>query len=487
MKKVTAVLVVVVMLLGLVPMAIAAPPNPGSGSTNFTVQNLGGAEATVTAAYVNPLGEIDASIPKPIASLASDGFPAAQSGLDDGWIGSVVVSADQEIVAFAQMLWVGGTAGNTVGAYNGFTEGSPVLYLPSLASRTPQYSVISVQSAEAPAIGETVAFTIEFYDREGDLSHFINDTVVKGAQVSYSLSPDDMAQLGGNWLGSAVIQAADDTSPLAAVATMHWNQYSAAYSAVTGGGTRISLPSATRRKPTGPWLQFTGVVVQNLDATQEAEVKVIWYDRDGSELHSFETEIPANSAHGYNTRFVEQSQIPTLEAAFDAAIGDNFNGSVVIESKNDAEIVAVANLQWTADHPARAAASAYTSESSGYETVYVPATFRRVGGAGWIQFTGLIVQNVGTTACENFTVSWVARDTGQEVMSFQDSLDPNIAAGYNTNVGADIPANVNFAELLTNDFRGAVTIEADGCELIGIHNTVWPVQTDSSTYNAFGR
>jgi hypothetical protein len=486
MKKVTAVLVAAVMLLGLVSTVVAAPPDPGSGSTNFTVQNLGDTEVTVTADYVNPTGQVDAQVSKEIGSLASDGFPAAASGLDDGWIGSVVVSADQEIVAFAQMIWVGGTAGNTVGAYNGFTEGASKLYLPSLASRDPQYSTISVQSAEAPAVGETVAFTIEFYDREGALSHTINDTVVKGAQVSYSLSPEEMeAELGENWLGSAVIQSVDGSSKLAAVATTHWNQYSAAYSAVTSGGTRISLPSATRRKPVGPWLQYTGVVVQNLDADNAADVTVYWYDRDGNLLHEFDAQIPANSAHGYNTRFVDPSQIPTSDEDFDAAIGPNWNGSVVIES-DGAEIVAVSNLQWTDDHPSRAAASAYTSESSGYETVYVPANFRRVD-ADWIQFTGLIVQNVGDAPCNDFSVSWVARDTGAEVMSFESSLDPNIAAGYNTRVGADIPADVEYASLLGDNFRGAVTINAPGCELVAIHNTVWPVQTDSSTYNAFGK
>lgn len=497
MKRLTALFLSLVLVLTTVGATMAAPPNPGTGGTNFTVQNLDPAEAAnVHADYVSQSGAISAYKDKTISSLGSDGFPISDSGLPDNWIGSVVVSADKKIVAFAQMIWEGGNPGDgttsdgkTAGAYNGFEAGAAKLYLPSLASRDAQFSRVSVQSAAEPSTTETVAFSIKFYDRDGALTHTINDNVYKGAQKTYSLSPADMADLGGNWLGSAVVEATDGTSPLAAAATMHWRLYAAGYSAVPSGGTKVYLPSATRRIPTGvTWLQYTGVVVQNLNATTAANVTVTWYDRDGTQLHQFVDPIPANSAHGYNSRFVDTSQVPdSSKATLAADLGDNWNGSVVIESDGP-DIIAVANLQWTDDHPAKAAASAYTSGVGGTPIVYLPATFRRVSGTTWVQYTGAIVQNVGDTACTNFDVNWYIRGEATAALTYQDSLEPSISHGYNTQFGSsgsDFP-NTADVTLLTDDFRGAVTISAPGCELMAIHNTVWPAWTDNTTYNGFG-
>lgn len=502
MKRLITLGISLVLILSTVLVTIAAPPDPGIGNTNFTVQNLDAIQpARVRAIYVSPTGAQAAYRTKEIPAWGSDGFPISESGLPDNWTGSVVVSADKKLVAFAQMLWEGGSPGDgtvadgkTAGAYNGFGVGSARLYLPSLASREPQFSRISVQSAAHPSLDGDVSFSIKFYNRNGQLRHTIEDTIPNGAQKIYSLSPVDMPELGGNWLGSAVIEATDGTSPLAAVATMHWRLYAAAYSAVPEGSTTIYLPSATRRVPSGDtllmdaWLQYTGVVVQNLDPVSIATVTVTWYDRLGNKLHQFVDSIPANSAHGYNTRFVENSQVPEAsKKSLPAALGDNWNGSVVIES-NGPEIIAVANLQWTDSHPAKAAASAYTSGVGGSAVVSLPATFRRVDGGHWLQYTGAIVQNIGATPCNEFEVSWYIRGQAEPVLTYYDSLNPRISHGYNTRFGSsgsDVPEGVD-VEQLTGGFRGSMVINGPGCELLAIHNTVWPAWTDSTTYNGLG-
>jgi hypothetical protein len=167
-------------------------------------------------------------------------------------------------------------------------------------------------------------------------------------------------------------------------------------------------------------------------------------------------------------------------------LGDNWNGSVVVQSKTGGvDIVAVANLQWTADSPVGTAATSYASEPSGYQELFVPATFRREASGTWKQFTGLVVQNVGGSACTDFSVEWRNR-SGSLLLSYVDSLDPNISHGYNTRYGADMPSGANPSSLGT-DFRGSVYVNAPGCELIGIHNTLWTLWTDSTTYNAFGQ
>jgi hypothetical protein len=493
--------------LGVVMVgAQAGVLDPGTAITNFTVMNLDKNDiANVTAYYVNSTGAAEVTVPVTIPAQSSYGFAAAQvNDLPDGWEGAVVVSADKEIVAFAQTRWSGGTSADqkTAAAYNGFTAGATKLYFPSLVARpTKQYSVLSIQSAESQA-ADTINFTITYYDRDGaQTGSVVNGTIAKGSQETYNLLDNTQLTESGfvadGWIGSAVVES---TSPIAGVAITHWPDYSAAYSGVTGGGNKISLPSATMRCPAnttlncsaagvGPWLQYTGVVVQNMGATA-ADVTVTWYDRSGNTLHSFTHNIAANASQGFNTRLAANTADPN---ALWTALGgcdtngencvNDWNGSVVIESAN--EIIAIGNLQWTADHPAAAAAASYASATGGTQELFVPATFRTLSGTTYNQYTGLIVQNVGASACNNFTVQWFDRD-GANLLEYTDSLNPNISHGYNTRTTGDIPTGSDPTDLTAN-FRGSVYINAPGCELAGIHNTVWPAQTDNTTYSAFGK
>ena len=479
--------VVLVAVLVLTTLASAQGElDPGMGSVNFTVQNLDSSEtASVIASYINSSGVVAATVNKNILPRSSEGFPVTESGLPDNWDGSVIVSADREIVAFAQARWENGTFGDTktAGAYNGFTVGANKLYFPSLAARPgKQIARLSIQSAEGASTSDSIDITISFFDRDGTANYVINDTLLKGTQKTYDLLDDAtiVPNRDDGWLGAATVESSD---PIAGVATMHWMEYSGAYSGVTGGGTTAYVPSVNRRLPDGAtWYQYTALIVQNLDDTVDANVTVNWYDRDGAELFSFPDIIPANSSHGYNTRQTG-SDVPDHTALHDA-LGINWNGSVVVTS--DTDIVAVANLQWTANSPVSLAATSYTSEPSGNDEIFVPANFRRTAGGTWNQFTGLIVQNVGSTACTDYDVSWFNRD-GDEMLAYQSSLDPNIAVGFNTAYGAGFPNGTTDTVLLTDDFRGSVYISAPGCELMAVHNTLWPLWTDSTTYNAFGK
>lgn len=480
-RKSLFLLLSIAALLAVVVVVYAGDPNPGSGAVNFTVMNKDpNSDANVSAQYVNTNGVVDAMVDQIVKPLSSAGFQIGQAGLPDGWTGSAVISADRDIAAFAQIRWSGGAYGDgrTAGAYNGFGQGANTLYFPSLkAWDGDQFSILTIQSAEAPppAANETITFSIQFFNRDGSpAGNLNNQDVKKGAQKSFDLL-DDMS-LPADWNGSAVATSA---SPIAGVATTHWRTYSTAYSAVSGGGTTAYVPEARRRLTGGgAWDQYTGIVAQNLDPNDEAQVTVEWYDRSGNLLHSFNDAIPANSSHGYNTRF--GADIPN-KAQFDADIGNSWNGSVIIESTNGKNIVAVTNLQWTAVSNIGFAGTSYTSEAAGSDRVLIPATFRIVSGATWDQFTGVIVQNINdSTACNNFDVEWFDRD-GNSLLSYQDSLGPSTSHGYNTRYGADIPNSVNVASL-GNEFRGSVVVSATGCELIAIHNTVWPQYTDSTTY-----
>jgi len=489
MKIITPFLIAAILLVAFVGFAAAQTADPGDGMVDFTVMNLSDTyTTTVTAQYVNQSGGVDATINQDVEPLSSKGFNAADSGLPDPWVGSAIASASQEIASIAQIRYENGDSTDTkvAASYDGILQGANKIYFPSLAARTgKQRSEISVQSAQAASVSTIDAY-YTFYNRDGTKALGpISRTIPGGAQVTIDLDADltlpNTAPAADGWLGAAVVTS---TESIAGVAVTHWKQYSAAYAAVTNGATTIYLPSATRRTPSSVWKQFTSLEVQNLDTTTEAEVRVNWYDRYNNKLFVFTDTIPANSTHGYNTRWLG-SDVPD-NTALQTALGDDWNGSVIISSTNSVDIVSIVKLQWTADHPAGEGASSYYSFSEGYPELYLPAVYRVYPSSTWEKFTGLIVQNVGTTPCIDFMVEWY-NPSGTQLISFTDSLSPTISHGYNTRYAANNPPGVNMADLGTSLNNGSVYFNAPGCSLNAMHNTVWPAWTDSTTYNGYGK
>lgn len=484
MKRTLSVVFALVVVLLVTSLASAGNPDPGIGSVDFYVMNTDPVNtAHVEASYVNQAGVVDYVASAEIGTLSSQSFSPMDTTLPDGWVGSVIVAGDTGIVASALVKWSGGQLGDgkTAGAYNGFNAGSETLYFPSLASRYgKQFSQIAIQSADGPSASESVGYTLTFYNRDGSLAATFADSVLKGAQKTYDLLNLPGTSLPDMWLGAAVVQS-DGGALIAGAESMHWRTYTGAYSGVTSAGTTAYLPSATRRIISGKWRQYTALIVQNMNMVDPAVLQVYWYDRDGNELFMFEDTVPANSSHGYNTRW-GSSNVPD-HAALHSALGDNWNGSVVIQSTTD--IVAISNLQWTSNSPVGLAATSYASEPGGSPELFAPAAYRKKVSGTWKMFTGMIVQNVGASDCNGFDVTWTD-ESDVDLVSYQDSLPPGISHGYNSRYAGTIPGGGDITALGT-DFRGSVYINAPGCELTAIANALWPAWTASATYNAFGQ
>jgi hypothetical protein len=228
---------ILALVLALAMTVPVLAQDPGTGSTNFTVMNLDpAASATVVAEYVNQDGEVDATVEKTLTPMTPAGFPITDSGLPDGWIGSVVVSSDREITAFGQITWEGGQYGDgkTAGAYEGLAQGADMLYLPSLYDRDgKQFSRITVQATSSPG-GSPVSVELNFYDREGNpyAGNPVVRTIPSGAQETWDLGGEQRVEgvtdinLGTDWIGSAVVSATG--GEIAAVVTTHWKESSSA-------------------------------------------------------------------------------------------------------------------------------------------------------------------------------------------------------------------------------------------------------------------
>jgi hypothetical protein len=140
----------------------------GSGTTTYSVMNVGSAAATVVATYYNPDGTT------PPGSGSTHNLPvngrlditAGQSPdgpLPTNWSGSVVLSSDQDIVAVARTKYTGRmnayetnpgqTPGTESSAYEAFNSGSTALYFPV---------IVRVKRAADPTVAQlTTRFTVQ--------------------------------------------------------------------------------------------------------------------------------------------------------------------------------------------------------------------------------------------------------------------------------------------------------------------------------------
>ena len=124
--------IVLALMLVAVPV-FAADPNPGRGNTDVVIQNTANAAASAKAIYYDEQGNIDAELPKPLASRGSFVFKAADvPALGDGWRGSMTVQSDTELAAVAEIKWTDGSSAHRTrgAAYTGYASGASEMYLP---------------------------------------------------------------------------------------------------------------------------------------------------------------------------------------------------------------------------------------------------------------------------------------------------------------------------------------------------------------------
>jgi len=154
MKRAIRITVVGLLLLAI-SASVAYSQLGTTDNSSFTVQNLGTATATVSVTFYNEAGTaytptpLNAGKPNPFTLAPGESFEVylpGIPGLPDGRY-SVVISADQPIVAIANLI--GEAAGPTFynGSYSGFEEGATPIYMPSVVYEYYNWnSLISVQN-----------------------------------------------------------------------------------------------------------------------------------------------------------------------------------------------------------------------------------------------------------------------------------------------------------------------------------------------------
>jgi len=139
----------------------------GTGSTTYSVMNVGSSPATVVAAYYNPNGSQQLPVAQNTYTVPVNGRVDVNVQSDGptapNWSGSVVLSSDQDIVAVARTKYTGRmnayendpnqTPGTESSAYEAFNSGSTSLYFPV---------IVRVKRAAQPTVAQlTTRFTVQ--------------------------------------------------------------------------------------------------------------------------------------------------------------------------------------------------------------------------------------------------------------------------------------------------------------------------------------
>jgi hypothetical protein len=251
MKKILAILVLLGLLASLtVTVSAEAPVMPGppisllasprQWSSEYWVQNLGTGVAQVSANYYTASTGVSAgteSFTIPVGS-ATRIIPT----LADGFLGSAVLSSDQEIVAVENHYTVDAGV-HMIGASNGVASGSNSMTLPLITRHNSGFET-KIYLQNVGSLQATIYMT--FTPGVAGSAYSMSDTLPAFTMKVYDQSQDTpFAALGTKFVGSARVTA---DQPLAGA--VDFGNLNAAggftllvtYDGLTGGATSVALP-----------------------------------------------------------------------------------------------------------------------------------------------------------------------------------------------------------------------------------------------------
>ena len=343
----------------------------GTYNAALYIQNVDPVNAaSVTLSYYDTSGNLTCSHPDGIPALSSHGYWMPTECMPDGWVGSVVITADHNVVAVGRPH-----IGAEITTYNGFASGSTSMYVPMLFRRAfggTYNAALYVQNTDP---SNTANITIQYYDTSGNPICSHGDSITPLASHGYWMPTECMSD---GWVGGAVITADHN---IVAVGRPHIGSQVTAYDGFTGGTTTAYLPMIYKRANGG--VDNTGFYIQDLDPDHASGVTLDFYDRTGALTCSTSDSIPVLSSHGYWT--------PTI-----GCLPDGWTGGVVITA--DHNIVAIGRPHFGIE------VFAYDGFAGGNLASYVPMLFFNAFGGSYN--AGYYLQNLDPSNEANLTVKY---------------------------------------------------------------------------------
>jgi hypothetical protein len=416
-------------------------------TSGFQVQNLGGSTATVLIEYYNQDGT------QPIAGV-SDTIPALGSKTyypihaADGFNGSVVVLADQPVVAITNTL---GNNPQYAASTESFSGGASSVKLPLIMrGNSGYYTWFNVQNTGTA----DATLTVDYVPGSAGSADTQGPVVVKPG-ASHTFDQHDMTSLGATFIGSAVVNS---DQPIVATVMQVGETYKnmMGYNGFTGGSDAVSLPLIMSNNSG----YYTGFQVQNI-GTASTDITI-----------SYGTNIAGSFAPVDEVATLAANESMTFIQASGQFASETYIGSATITS-NGEPIVAIVNQVKLSGV---ALGTAYNGFNPAGATEKASAPLIMANNSGY--YTGIQVMNVGG-APTDITVTYGPNSAG--------SFAP--AAEYSTLAPGDSYNSIQNSGAWTGKtYVGSLTVEASaGGQIVMIVNQIWPAAPGDQfmTYDGF--
>lgn len=419
MKSVRVSILVVMLLTLLMPLSVSAQ-GPASYTVGIQVANLESTEATIQIAYYNQDGTVATTFSDTIAGSDSNTYFPLHVG--SPFNGSVVISANKEIAAIANILGDGGVFGGA--SYDSFSQGAESANIPLIAKGfygiDTWFNVQNTGSVDA-TVTVTYAGSPTPSCTEGPF------TIKPGAARTFEQATSSC--LASGFLGAATVTTSASDQSIAVAVVEHDSQSLLAFNAFTTlGSTAPVMPLVSH----GYYSSRTGIQIMNTGGT-DTDVTVTYTPSSGfpgTTCTETKTVQAGQSANFGDINFFEQPSLPCGPMSGTNPASFGFAGSARATGNTTSQtLVAIVNSV-TSGTPNSAAYASFDSASA-TDKVNFPLVMDRVYGI----FTGFSVANVGTLPTDisctfsgtSYTVSQSGVQPGESLTTVQLN---QIADGY---------------------------------------------------------
>lgn len=405
-RKATLVitLLLIVVLSNVFMVAAQTPITVSSAVTSFQVQNTDATDGTVSVAYYLENGTEDADAAQSLL-LPKGGninvYQPAVANLDDGFRGSVVLSADVSVGAIGAQLisWDNGKQG--AANYSGLNENEigQTFYLPTLLKNFGGggYSTeIVVQNVGTGSANVTVKY---YNSSDGSEVAAAQENVTIPENGSATIKQADNASLTDGFIGGGVVSASTGEQ-IAVIANSYNNEGRlTSYNGFKSGATSFFAPTVTRAF--GGSLFSTSTQIMAIDP--------------GTTAITLTYRSPTGAISGIHTTNLSQFQSVNYYQGTDSALSDGFIGGATVEASGN--VVMVVNSQATV--PGLIDTVSYNAIAGGATKYYLPSISKRFGGGNYISSYQIFNADPSGTAAD---VSIKYFDDGTEVTAATTTL-----------------------------------------------------------------
>jgi hypothetical protein len=359
--------------------------------------------------------------------------------LSAGWVGSVSVTSDRNVVAVGRPH-----IGSEVASFNGFADGSLTAYVPMLFKNAygTYNSALYVQNVHA---SDAAHITIKFYNSTGNQICTKTDSIASLSSKGYWIASESCLPEG--WAGGAVVTS---DQPIVAVGRPHVGSEVTTYNGFTSGSLTSYIPMLFNNYH-GYNAAF---YVQNIHSSNTANITIKYYNSSGTlNCTRVDTVAPlASKGYWVPSAACDTGSIPT-----------GWVGGVVVTS--DQPIVGIGRPHIGSQ------VTTYNGFTAGSLSSYVPMLFNNYNGYN----AALYVQNVHAGSTALVTIKYYS-STGVLNCTRRDTIAPLATKGY------WLPSTTCDTGSLPPGWSGAAVVTSDQ-PVVAVGRP--HIGTQVTTYNGF--